>query len=74
MNMLEHSRQLSTQMETRNTEQLTNIVENSTQVNSPRAQDHENFSSPLIRIGNFGDDSVNVQHPADGLDDLSFQE
>ena len=74
MTMLEHSMKLSKQMESANTKQLANIVENSTQVNSPRAPDLDDSSSPLVRTANYGDDSVQTQYPGDGLSHLSSKE
>jgi hypothetical protein len=75
MTMLEHSMKLSKQLEeSENIKQLTNIVENSTQVNSPKGPDLDDSSSPLMQAGNYGEDSVQTQYQGDRFSHLSSKE
>jgi hypothetical protein len=74
MTMLEHSMKLSKQLESETIkQQLSKLVQESTQLNSPKVQEPPGPSSPQNRAWNHGDDSVHTQYQTGSADRLSQQ-
>ena len=70
--MLEHSMKLSKQLESETVkQQLSKLVQESAQLNSPKVQEPPDPSSPQHRAWNHGDDSVHTQYQTGSADRLS---